>query len=97
MKIHVCGNGEPAKGLAAEVCGLVAQLQNIELIRCGRPRGYKGEQKIRIPTRWTSGHISVVVCDTRYGERVIDIHTTKPGAIARIMRKKLGGRRVLCE
>lgn len=96
-KIHTCGNGTALKGLAAAVRDLASSFTNVERVICGRPRGYKGRAKVKISEPWPAGILPIVVCDTAFGERRIEVHTSKRPAIARILRRELARRGVRCE
>ena len=92
QKRRVQGRSEPIfTGLAAEVHGVLSGLDDICRISCGSVRKYHGTSKVRIPKRWSEFRvIPITVCDTDFGEREIRVNALKPGAIARILRKRLG-------
>ena len=91
QKRRVQGRNEPIfTGLAAEVHGVLSGLDDICRISYGSVRKYHGTPKVRIPKRWSEFRVILItVCDTDFGEREIRVNALKPGAIARILRKKL--------
>jgi len=77
-------------GLAAEVHRVLTGLYNVESVTCAGVGKYHGESKVKIPARWREKRcIPIFVCDGNLGERKLLVRTTKPGAIARILRKRL--------
>ncbi len=86
-------------GLAAKVHRVLLNLDNVQEITCNGVHGYKGTPKVKIPSRWAQHRVlPIVVCDGTHGEREIHVKTLKPGAIARILRKRLeaDGHMVCC-
>jgi hypothetical protein len=79
----VCG------GLMRDIMSVLARLNDIEEIKWGEMRGYRGDRKVRIAQRWQNRCLAVSVCDGDNGERTILVHALKPGAIGRILSKRL--------
>ncbi|MDB5187776.1 MAG: hypothetical protein JWO50_296 [Candidatus Kaiserbacteria bacterium] len=80
------------KGLSSDVINIARRLTNVAEISLGRTRKYVGKPKIRFPERGSPENTLVLhVCDADDGERPVIIRTSKPGAIARILCKKLCG------
>lgn len=76
-------------GLAADVERILKSLTNIRRVSFSRKvRGYKGEEKVKIPWRWPPGPMPVRVSSAG-GERFLFVETSKPGAIRRILGKRL--------
>ena len=91
QKRRAQGRNQPVfPGLAAEVHRVLSGLYNVESVTCAGVGKYQGEPKVKIPARWREKRcIPISVCDGNLGERKLLVRTTKPGAIARILRKRL--------
>jgi hypothetical protein len=69
----------------------IIQIQRVDSIR-----KYRGGPKVKIPDRWqTQRCLPLTVCDGMSGVQVIYVWTTKPGAIARILRRQLTRGRIM--
>jgi len=76
-------------GLARDVHAALQQLSNVGKMTIGRDvRGYKGQPKVRLPGRWPHRRLVIVVCD-KYGQREVCVQAEKPGAIRRILSRRL--------
>lgn len=95
--IRVCGKDKVLKGLALDVCDVLSRLDGVDYISLGRPRGYKGARKVKIPERWPPFCLPIIVCDTEFGERAMEVRASKRPAIARILRRRLSELRITCE
>ena len=84
QKRSTCGGG-----LMREIVVVLEGLTNVQKIIYGETRGYRGDRKVRIPTRWQNRCLQVSVCDGDDGERTLLVHALKPGAIGRILSKRL--------
>lgn len=88
-------NKSTTNGLMSDVIRTLNGLDNIDEVVCSGVRRYHGAKKVHIPDRWpTPRQLPVVVCDGDLGEREIVIHTSKAGAIARILSRRLAERGV---
>jgi len=94
---RVCGKHRPLfTGLAAEVYDILLGFYGVEDVSFAGVRGYKGEPKVKLPSRWRCLEgVFVTVCDGEFGERDIRFMATKPGAILRILRQRLEQRKIL--
>lgn len=78
-------------GLAEDVSNIVKRLENVNGVSCAAVRKYHGERKVKMS--WGGNRpFLVIVCDAEYGERHLCIDTKKPGAVSRILRKRLAER-----
>ncbi len=84
QKQSTCGGG-----LTREVIRVLGGLYNVEKVIHGETRGYQGDKKVRIPKRWRNRCLHIFVCDAEDGERAVLVHALKPGAIGRILGKRL--------
>ena len=91
QKRRAHGKNQPIfSGLAAEVHRVLTGLYNVESVTCAGVGKYHAESKVKIPERWREKRcIPISVCDGTLGERKLLVRTTKPGAIARILRRRL--------
>lgn len=80
--------GKP-RGLAAEVYKILDTLAGIDSVVEGKPRGYMGKPKVRIPQRWPHRNPEITVCDVDEGECTLRLRAQKPGAILRLLSAQL--------
>ena len=81
-----------AEGLTACVCRVLEKLENIAGVEIKAFGARKGTRRVEIPGRWKSSHLELIVHDER--AQCIVVETSKPGAIQRILRKRLTEQRV---
>jgi|GEM_PF-4694492 hypothetical protein len=79
--------------LMEEVRAIATRLENVISVSTTGLRRCCGNRKVKVPTRWEAGFpvgtVPFTVSDGDNGECDVIVKTTKPGAIARIVGKRL--------
>lgn len=81
-----------AENLTARVCRVLEKLENISGVEIKAFGVRKGTRRVEMPNRWKSSHLELIVHDER--AQCIVVETSKPGAIQRILRKRLAEQKV---
>jgi len=79
--------------LADEVRRVIERLPNVVEVSITNTRLCEGSRRVKLPIRWEAGYptgvVPFTVFDCENGKCDVRVETTKPGAIVRIVGKRL--------